>query len=130
MLTREHLYKRKGEILSNVIKDFKIHISKNIALDIIKECGYKCFAVYVVILSHKNKSYDSCFPSLDVLEKELVISRSSIRRHIDTLVDNGYLAVESGKFGKNSNYFFLKEDFYTEDEIKKIKQRVNRIKGK
>lgn len=108
-------------------KDFRFRLSKKIALNILKECGHKCYAVYSIILSHKNKRYDSCYPSLDLLEQELNISRTALKTCIKTLVDTGYLAVESGKFGKNSYYFFMQEDFYTEDQLEKIKQRANRI---
>lgn len=115
---------------TNEIKDFQFRQSKKIALSILKECGHKCYAVYSIILSHKNKQYDSCYPSLDLLEEELNISRTALKTCIKTLVDTGYLAIESGKFGKNSYYFFLKEKFYTEDQLGKIKQRANRIKEK
>ena len=84
--------------------------------------------MYVILLSHKNKRYDSCYPSLEKLGEELNVSVSSIRRHVSTLIDAGYLAVESGKSNLSSNYFFLKETFYTEEERKKIKERANRIK--
>ena len=110
------------------IKDFKFRISKKIALNILKNYGHKCYAVYSIILSHKNKRYDSCYPSLDLLEKELNISRTALKTCIKTLVDAGYLAIESGSFGKNSYYFFLQEDFYTNEQLEKIKQRVTRIK--
>ena len=109
--------------------DFKFWQSKRIALDILKECGHKCYAVYSIILSHKNKRYDSCYPSLELLEQELNISRTALKTCINLLVDTGYLAIESGRSGKNSHYFFLQEDIYTEEQLNKIRQRANRIKG-
>lgn len=108
--------------------EFKFWQSKKTALNILKECGHKCYAVYSIILSHKNKRYDSCYPSLELLEQELNISRTALKTCITSLVDTGYLAIESGKYGKNSHYFFLQEDFYTEEQLEKIRQRVNRIK--
>lgn len=113
---------------NNEIKDFQFRLSKKIALNILKDCGHKCYAVYSIILSHKNKRYDSCYPSLDLLEKELNISRTALKTCIKTLVDAGYLAIESGRFGKNSYYFFLQENFYNEEQMEKIRERANRIK--
>lgn len=107
-----------------------LSMSKNISLNILKDCGHKCYAVYSIILSHKNKRYDSCYPSLDLLEKELNISRTALKTCIKTLVDAGYLAIESGRFGKNSYYFFLQENFYNEEQMEKIRERANRIKEK
>ena len=108
-------------------KDFYFRQSKATALNILKDCGHKCYAVYSVILSHKNRRYDSCYPSLELLEEELNISRTSLKTCIRLLINAGYLAVESGRSGKSSHYFFLQEHFYTEEQLDKIKQRANRI---
>jgi len=103
----------------------KIIIDKDVGLDIIKTCGKNCFATYWTIRSHKNKGYNSCYPSLKVLSKECDCSTRTIQRDIASLVENGFLFATAGHSGKNSNYYFIKEtDLYTKEEIAIIKQLI------
>lgn len=90
-------------------------------LEIIKKCGKNCLSTYLVIKSHKNKKYDSCYPSLKVIANECNCSTRTIQRDIATLTKDGFLYVTSGFTGKNSNYFFIKEtDLYTKEEMEII----------
>lgn len=106
-------------------KDIQLRTSKKVMLEIIKECGFSCYSVYMVIFSHKNKAYNSCFPSLNIIAKESNCSIRTVQRCIKELVDNKFIYVSSGYSSYNSHYYFLREHgLYTKEAIEKIKQII------
>ena len=108
------------------IKKIKVIIDKDVGLDIIKTCGKNCFSTYWVIRSHKNKAYNSCYPSLKVLAEECDCSVRTVQRDIAILIEKGFLFATAGHSGKNSNYFFIREpDIYTKEENEKIYNLMN-----
>lgn len=105
----------------DIISKINIFINKEVGLNIIKKCGKNCFSTYWTIRSHKNKTYDSCYPSLKALSEECDCSIRTVQRDIAILIEKGFLFTTTGHTGKNSNYFFIMEpDIYTKEELEKI----------
>ena len=109
----------------DIIKQINVFIDKEVGLDIIKKCGKNCFSTYWAIRSHKNKAYDSCYPSLKVLSEECACSTRTVQRDIAILIENGFLFTTIGHTGKNSSYFFIREPgIYSKEELDKINKLI------
>ena len=92
--------------------------SNKIRIYISKNCMSDSYLVYMTILSFKNKSYDSCYPSYECLMEETGMCESALKKRLRSLCESGVLIIKSGSQGKNSRYFFPLEDkMYTNDEL-------------
>ncbi|MHC1746932.1 MAG: helix-turn-helix domain-containing protein [Cellulosilyticaceae bacterium] len=107
-----------------------VPMDNRIARDIISKYGLAECMFYYIILSHKNKDYDSCYPSNSCLMEECKISDRTLKKYLKELTDSGHLKIDSGNVHKASNYYFMKEkNLYTKEEIELI-ANVKRRKGK
>lgn len=81
--------------------------------------GKTYFAVYLVLLKHRNMKNNKCFPSIKTIADETKIGVRTIKEALDALSNNGYLSINSGMRGIANNYYFPKEWFYKyfEDDI-------------
>ncbi len=108
-----------------------VALYNDIKCELIKEVGLTTAMVYLVIKSHKmiENNMHCCYPSNEELYKECNIRKRMFLKHLDKLVDTGWIVVKSGgtKIGRNSNYYFPREiDMYTDAElnyISKIERR-------
>lgn len=103
-----------------MIKGF-VKMNNEIVRNIISDCKSSSVAMtYLMILSHKNKSPDSCFPSYNTLMNELNISKNTLMSHLKQLVDNEYLAIDSGSKSCANKYYFPREDYmYTKNDYER-----------
>lgn len=103
----------------------------DIEKELVKEVGLHTAMVYLIIKSHKkiDNNMHCCYPSIDELSSECNIEKRMLHKHINKLVDSGWLKIKSGgtKVKRNSNYYFPKEKYmYTDVElnyISKIERR-------
>lgn len=82
---------------------------------IISETNAQTAMLYLIILSHRNTNNSQCFPSINLLAREMNLSDRNIQRMINELCDLDVLIVNSGKQGVANNYYFPKEDFFKDD---------------
>jgi len=82
---------------------------------IISETNAQTAMLYLIILSHRNAKSGQCFPSINLLAREMHLSDRNIQRMLNELCALDVLIVNSGKQGVANNYYFPKEDFFKED---------------
>lgn len=120
------MIKMKGMI--NMVTGF-VKMNNELSRKIITDCGLGAMGFYYILLSHKNDSINSCYPSNECLMKECDITKPTLNKYIKSLIENGYIKVSSGNVHKASNYYFpLEVGMYTEEELDKIKS-ITRRKG-
>ena len=93
-----------------------------VAFEILQAFGKNsktCFAVYLVLLKHRNMKNNKCFPSIATIAEETNIGIRTVKDTLNTLSSSGYLSINSGMRGISNNYYFPKEWFYKyfEDDI-------------
>ena len=86
--------------------------------------GKTNFAVYMVLLKHRNSMNNKCFPSIETIANKIVASDKTVKRALDELEKAGYIKIDSGMRGISNNYYFPKEWFY---EL--FKKDYNQIKA-
>ena len=86
------------------------------ARKILRNFGASTFAVYAIIISHRNTDSNKCFPSVQTVADECGFSKSTVEKAITALYKAGLLDISSGKQGVNNNYYFPKENFYKKFE--------------
>ena len=74
--------------------------------------GKTNFAVYMVLLKHRNSMNNKCFPSIETIANKIVASDKTVKRALDELEKAGYIKIDSGMRGISNNYYFPKEWFY------------------
>ena len=74
----------------------------------------QCLIVYYMLLRHRNRTRNTCFPSANRLARELHISASTVKRRIKVLYENGFIDINSGTKGIANSYYFPLESFYQE----------------
>lgn len=77
-----------------------------------KGSGKTYFAVYMILLKHRNMRTNKCFPSISTISEETKLGVRTVKEAIDTLWNKGYLSINSGMRGISNNYYFPKEWFY------------------
>lgn len=94
-----------------------------------KGSGKTYFAVYMILLKHRNMRTNKCFPSISTISEETKLGVRTVKEAIDTLWNKGYLSINSGMRGISNNYYFPKEWFYEyfEEDIyqRKAERRKN-----
>lgn len=90
--------------------------------------GKTNFAVYMVLLKHRNSTNNKCFPSIETIANKIVASDKTVKRALDELERAGYIKIDSGMRGISNNYYFPKEWFYDlfEKDYKQIKANRRR----
>lgn len=72
----------------------------------------KCLSVYIILLSHRNRINNRCFPSIPRISELSGLSKRTINTVLTLLEENGYIIINEGKSGKANEYFFPKEWFF------------------
>lgn len=121
--------------------------TNDIRVALLHTLGATGYVLYISLLSHRNMATGECYPSTQLLSKELNVSRRTIQTQLSKLHEAGFIIINSGKQGVCSNYFFPYEDFYTgeggiatkrtnkfsqeggKDESLLVQATINRIKG-
>lgn len=120
-----------GVILTETIPvpNCQFTMASEVAFDILKELNGNCMRVYLTLLSHRNMRNNKCFPSIKRLNEKTGLSEKTIKRILTELYNAGYIVINSGYKGTNSNYYFPQEWFYAyfEDDIN---QRLAKRKDK
>lgn len=90
--------------------------------------GKTNFAVYMVLLKHRNSMNNKCFPSIETIANKIVASDKTVKRALDELEKAGYIKIDSGMRGISNNYYFPKEWFYDlfKKDYKQIKANRRR----
>lgn len=117
---------KDGMVLSNFVQ-----IDNTIIRVLIIECGPGAACLYILLLSHRNTKTNQCFPSREVLSREMGgISVRQVATYIKRLSDFGAIKVNSGEKGLTSNYYFPLEEFYEEGlDVKVAKKRQSGFIG-
>ena len=112
------------------VKEETFVMATDVAFNIMNELGGNCMGVYLTILKHRNTKNNRCFPSIQLLTKETNLNRKTINACLGKLEQAGYLVINSGYKGTNSNYYFPQEAFYElfEDDI--CQNKASRRHGK
>lgn len=107
----------------------KFTMATDVAFDVLLDLGRSAFAIYLVILKHRNLTTNRCFPSYATIKKESGCGLSNIKETLNKLEEVGYLIINSGMRGIANNYYFPQEWFYAyfEDDIN---QRLAKRKDK
>ena len=89
------------------------------AFNVLTDLGKSAFAIYMVILKHRNIRTNRCFPSYSTISKESGCGLSNIKVTLNRLEEAGYLSINSGMRGIANNYYFPQEWFYAyfDDDI-------------
>lgn len=90
--------------------------------------GKTNFAVYMVLLKHRNSTNNKSFPSIETIANKIVASDKTVKRALDELEKAGYIKIDSGMRGISNNYYFPKEWFYDlfKKDYKQIKANRRR----
>lgn len=90
--------------------------------------GKTNFAVYMILLKHRNSTNNKCFPSIETIANKIMASNKTVKRALDELEKAGYIKIDSGMRGISNNYYFPKEWFYDlfEKDYKQIKANRRR----
>lgn len=86
--------------------------NNDLRIRIIKDCGLTAYAIYLSVLSHRNTTNDSCFPTMALLSEECCCSVDTIKRQLKNLESKGYLLHQQGNSKYSNQYFFPQEAFY------------------
>lgn len=89
------------------------------AFNVLTDLGKSAFAIYMVILKHRNMRTNRCFPSYSTISEESGCGLSNIKVTLNKLEEAGYLSINSGMRGIANNYYFPQEWFYAyfDDDI-------------
>lgn len=95
--------------------------------EIINKTDPQTAMLYILILSHRNRVTNKCFPSISLLAREMGLGDRTISRMIKRLSDEGFLIINSGRQGISSDYFFPQESDYNNEGVVATK-RVGKLK--
>lgn len=109
--------------------EVKFTMATDVAFSVLTDLGKSAFAIYMVILKHRNMKTNKCFPSYATIKEESGCGLSTIKVALNELETSSYLSINSGMRGIANNYYFPKEWFYKyfEDDIN---QRMAKRKDK
>ena len=85
--------------------------------EIINKADPQTAMLYILILSHRNRVTNKCFPSISLLAREMGMADRTISRMINKLIEDGFLIVNSGRQGISSDYFFPRENDYNNEGV-------------
>ncbi|AQQ66157.1 DnaD domain protein [Bacillus cereus] len=74
--------------------------------------SYKEMAVYMVLCRHLNQETGSCFPSLPTIGKKVGMSKNTVIKALNTLIEIGYVTKEkrsSKEQGDMSNVYYVND---------------------
>lgn len=73
---------------------------------------HKEMAVYMVLCRHLNQETGSCFPSLPTIGKKVGMSKNTVIKALNTLIEIGYVTKEkrsSKEQGDMSNVYYVND---------------------
>lgn len=85
--------------------------------EIINKTDPQTAMLYILILSHRNRLTNKCFPSISLLAREMGMADRSISRMIKRLMEEGFIIVNSGRQGISSDYYFPRESDYNNEGV-------------
>ena len=91
--------------------------SNEVVRKIINQYDAQTAMLYLIILSHRNGQTGACFPSREVLAKEMNVAVKTISRMLKKLHEGGFLLIDSGKQGCANTYYFPMEQFYNGEGV-------------
>lgn len=100
------------------------------AFNVLIDLGKSAFAIYMVILKHRNMRTNRCFPSYSTISEESGCGLSNIKVTLNKLEEAGYLSINSGMRGIANNYYFPQEWFYAyfdEDINQRLAKRRDKV---
>ena len=89
-----------------------VQATNQIRAEILHELGATPYVIYETILSHKNFNSITAYPSIELIAREVNLSKRTVEDALKKLVNHGFLLINSGKQGINNNYYFPKEPFH------------------
>lgn len=104
-------------------------MASEIAFNILRELNGNNMGVYLTLLKHRNMKNNKCYPSIKKISEETKLSEKTIKRILTNLHKSGYIIINSGYKGTNSNYYFPKEWFYSYFEKDINQRKAQRRKG-
>jgi len=102
---------RTRAIMEEIVKGF-VKSKNAIRLSIIRECGCNAYVLYLNLLSHRNAQTNKCYPTREILAKEMNCNSSrNISYLLKKLKDAEYICIEEGQKGQANSYTFPQEEF-------------------
>ena len=86
--------------------------------------------LYLILLSHRNTKTNACYPSKELLSREMGVCERTIGNMLTDLYDLGAIDINSGKKGYANSYYFPAEDFYEDFADDTFQEQPHRRKGK
>ena len=115
----------QGFVLDGYVKAYN-QIFREIAL----KTNPQTAMLYLVLLSHRNTKTNNCYPSKELLSREMGVCERTIGNMLTDLYDLGAIDINSGKKGYANSYYFPAEDFYEDFQDDTFQEQPHRRKGK
>ena len=115
----------QGFVLDGFVKADN-HIFREIAL----KTNPQTAMLYLILLSHRNTKTNACYPSKELLSREMGVCERTIGNMLTDLYDLGAIDINSGKKGYANSYYFPAEDFYEDFADDTFQEQPHRRKGK
>lgn len=90
--------------------------------------SHKEMAVYMVLCRHLNQETGSCFPSLSTIGKKVGMSKNTIIKSLNLLIECGYVSKEkrsSEDGGHASNIYYINDISTLVQPVNKVVQEMN-----
>ena len=115
----------QGFVLDGFVKADN-HIFREIAL----KTNPQTAMLYLTLLSHRNTKTNACYPSKELLSREMGVCERTIGNMLTDLYNLGAIDINSGKKGYANSYYFPAEDFYEDFADDTFQEQPHRRKGK
>lgn len=115
----------QGFVLDGFVKADN-HIFREIAL----KTNPQTAMLYLILLSHRNTKTNACYPSKELLSREMGVCERTIGNMLTDLYNLGAIDINSGKKGYANSYYFPAEDFYEDFADDTFQEQPHRRKGK
>lgn len=93
-----------------------VMVQNALKIKIARDTSPQAAFLYITILSHKNATTHQAHPSIDLLAREMGVSKRTVSVLIKDLYDAGYIQINSGKQKIANNYYFPYEEDYDEQQ--------------
>lgn len=115
--------------MTGFMLDGFVMANNQIMREIAIETNPQTALLYLTILSHRNTKTNQCYPSKNLLARELGVSVRTIGSMITELHDLKAIKINSGKKGFSNSYYFPAEDFYEDFDNDTFQASPYRRKG-
>lgn len=111
---------KNGMVLSGFVQT-----DNSLIRAIIAELDPMAAIVYLIILSHRNTRTNECYPTKDLLTRELHSTMKTVRSTIRKLEDKGFLHTAQSTGHQANHYFFPYEPFYDPEQDESLVHTQN-----